>query len=625
MFRIRIACFALLLAAGTAYAGADNAGTTAGNFLSVGTGASVLSMGGATLGSGSDLHAAAWNPAALAQLGFTQLSFSHASLATSSAQEYVAAGGRLRNGSTRWAVTALYQGDGSFDGRDALGVSTGSFNVSSTAFGLQLARPLGEAFSGGVGLRWLGDNLGDSHGSGMSIDAGVQAHAGAFGFGAAARNYGGRMRYDSGSFDLPAVLGFGASWSDPARGLRLGVDANFPRAYYNDVRVGGEWRWQDRVALRAGYRLELGAPSGEPLGGPSFGLGAGANGSWFDYAFLAGDADAQGQHRFGVTFRPGFLNSALNPSAADEPAPQGPPAPTRAAKPVRAAEPVNAPVAKAATPAPAPASAPVAKVASPAPAPAPARAAEPAPAQVALARQVPPGGHESQAAPRSNDPAASLEPSRPVKVTPLSRVKPELSNTDLALAEAAPVAAVPAPAPKRAARTPKVDAPAPPVVAPPAPVAVPVPAASAPEPVVEPTPVPASAPAPENVAPSAPASEPAPAPVPAPKANKREKAAKPEKTEKPVPAKAAVIPVAQLATSSPKVAVVPVPADAPSTAPISKPVERPKSVTVGDHETLADLAKKWDTTVAAIMMENNLVRDAVKKGQKLTLPPPQSR
>lgn len=67
MHRIRLTLCALMLAAGVAHAGIEKAGTTTANFLSLGTGASVLSMGGASLGTGGSLQASAWNPAALGQ------------------------------------------------------------------------------------------------------------------------------------------------------------------------------------------------------------------------------------------------------------------------------------------------------------------------------------------------------------------------------------------------------------------------------------------------------------------------------------------------------------------------------------------------------------------------------
>jgi LysM repeat protein len=549
MVRTRLTALALILSANLAHAGIENAGTTAGNFLSVGTGAGILSMGGATLGAGRDLNAAAWNPAVLGYLSSSQYALSHAALALDVSQDWVAASGRVGRSATRWSASALYQNDGSFDGRDAFGAPTGSFNVSNLALGLALARPISPDVTAGARVNMIRESLGSASGAGFGFDLGLQARRGAFGFGAAARNLGGRMKYESGSFELPGVFGVGASWSDEEKGLRLALDANFPRAYYNDVRLGGEWNWQQRVALRAGYRLELGAEGGEPLGGPTFGLGTGVNGFWFDYAFLAGVDQAQGAHRFGVTFHPSFFQQrGAVPRAEAEP--------VSSQSPVAAAAPKPAESAPAARSAPVAAPEPVAVKNTPvAPEPVAAKSAPVAPPEPVASKPevaVPENGTSSVAAARPSAPAAAaLAPSKTVKVTKLAKPEPAL-------------AAVPAPvkatAPARAVTPGTVSAKPAPASASPAPVSAP--AAAAP-------PVPAIA----KVASS-----------PAPTVVVVKRAPEPER-EAPVP-------------SSP----------------------RPATVVVQKNETLADIAKRWGTSVPAIMMENNLVQASVKPGQKLKLP-----
>jgi len=96
-------------------------------------------------------------------------------------------------------------------------------------------------------------------------------------------------------------------------GLSAAVDWNFPNAYYNDLRGGVEYRWHEAVALRAGYRRELGTdPKTEPLTGPSFGLGAGSRGLWFDYAYLPSNLGAT-EHRIAVTFTPSRAGLGADP------------------------------------------------------------------------------------------------------------------------------------------------------------------------------------------------------------------------------------------------------------------------------------------------------------------------
>ncbi len=504
MHRIRLTCCALLLwTVGVAHAGIDNAGTTAGNFLSVGSGASILSMGGATLGSGTDLHAAAWNPAALGYLSETQFAVGHSALAMESAQEWLAAGGRLSHGATRWSVDALYQSEGGFEGRDALNNSTGSFKVSNMALGARLARPFGNAMHAGLGVRWVNENLGDAKGSGLGFDAGLQAHSGPFGFGLAARNVGGKLKYAAGSYDLPGVFGAGISWSHPTAGVRVNLDANFPNAYYNDVRLGAEWRWQDRLALRAGYRKELNAPSDEPLSGPSFGLGVGAGGMWLDYGFLVGGSEVQGQHRIGLTFRPGLLKGGLAAAAEPtvEPSHRRPPS-----EPVALADPTPS---------------------------------TGKPLRLTLVADASAGPSSRRA---SEPEARLLVASRPVRAPKLMVSDPERE-----------------PSAKRESK--------------------PKQAASV------------------GAAPVAMTDEVAPIKQPS------------------------VVEAQPVASRAPQVEIVrPAPVKAPE-VPTPKPVARPTVVVVKAGETLAGLARLYENSVTALMMENNLVSDQVKPGQKLRLPP----
>jgi hypothetical protein len=289
-----------LVAPGPARAGIENAGTTAANFLVLGTNARTLGMAGATLGLGNDLGAASWNAAALGWLGAPSLVLSHAGLENSTLQEWAAVGGRMGNSSTRWALTGLYQGSGGFEGRDASGNATGDFSVSSMAFGGMLARAFGEHVTVGFGSKFVSENLGTASGWGVTFDGGVLVRSGRIGVGLAAQNLGGQMRYADGRYRFPGNIGGGIAYSDPGSGLRLALDANFPSAYYRDVRLGAEWMWRDMLALRAGYRSELGSAS-DALTGPTFGVGGGHNGMWMDYGYLLSNW-GEGQHRLAVRF-----------------------------------------------------------------------------------------------------------------------------------------------------------------------------------------------------------------------------------------------------------------------------------------------------------------------------------
>ena len=321
-----------------AQAGGEAAGTTAAGFLSVGTGAGVLGRGGATLGLAGDLAIVPWNAAALGWLDGTQIALAHATLADQTQQEWAAVGGRFARSALRWSIEGLYQSEGSFEGRTAENkpTPTPNFDVSSVALGFHLAHPLGPLATVGVGGKYVGENLGSVSGTGYTMDAGLQVRAGILGAGVAATNLPGGMSYGGTRYDLPMNVGLGAALDLPGTGLRLALDANFPRAYYRDVRVGAEWCWHDLLALRAGYRRELDAPKELNEDGPSFGLGAGARGMWVDYGYLIPGA-GEGQHRLAVNLRPGrFAGIAAGPfglksmpRSFDEKTPTGVPATPR--------------------------------------------------------------------------------------------------------------------------------------------------------------------------------------------------------------------------------------------------------------------------------------------------------
>jgi hypothetical protein len=296
-----------IVAAGFASASEDRAGTTTSNFLSLGAGPRILGMGGATLAMGSDLAAGSWNPAALGWMDQGAVMISHSGLDNASLQEWVAVGGKVGGFGTRWAISGLYQGDGSFEGRDASNNSTGNFAVTNFAAGAQLAQQIGSRLTVGLGLKTVIEKLDDVSGIGTTYDGGVQYHEGIFSAGLAFQNQGGHMAYDGGRaiYPFPGNYGVGLAVVHPGTGLSFAVDANFPYAYANDVRAGLEWRWKDMVALRAGYRHEMTDVADDPLSGPTFGLGAGANGFWFDYGYLLSGNAQEGQHRVALTFYPG--------------------------------------------------------------------------------------------------------------------------------------------------------------------------------------------------------------------------------------------------------------------------------------------------------------------------------
>jgi LysM repeat protein len=615
-----------IVAAGFAHADVNLAGTTAAGFLSNGTGPRVLSMGGATLGLGGDLQSAAWNPAALGTMEHGQMTFAHAGLPGDMQQEWLSGGGRFGHSATRWSLQGLYQGDGSFEGRDASNNPTGTFSASSFAIGAQLAQSLGERGSVGVGAKFVNDRLGDVSGMGVTFDYGGQFRSGPFGFGASAVNVGGQMRYSGSVYEFPASYGAGVSYSMPQTGLSVALDANFPKSYYNDIRFGTEWRWKETVALRAGYRHEMAAGIDDGLSGPTFGFGAGYNGLWFDYGYLVSSLSGGSEQRLAISFHPGGFGLAgatagSNGTGASH-------APTASTTPASAPATKTAAAVPATTSATGKTASTSTKTSSPAATQTP--NAHGAAATAAAVDDTKPakttGGPPAPASLDRAGPVATVTPTNdaPVTTPPTTRTaaprttsapKTAVASAPVAAAVAAPVVAseiksstpastpanavvktgAPAPAATEAKTTPAPavteakTTPAPTATPAPAPVAAPVVAATK-----SATPAPTTATIPASTDPAAASSKPA------------------VSAETATPAPAVVTTSKTVAPGKPNTSTA-----AATPAPVTP---RPAVVTVKKGETIASIARQYGLSPAAIMMENNLVSDNVKNGQKLKLP-----
>ena len=200
-----LALVGLVLNAAVVHA-AGSAGTSTASFLTVGSGASVLAMGGATLASGEGLAPSAWNPAALVGGGPLELAMSHAPLPGGASQDWFAAGGAMAGTRTHWALQAVFQREPGIEGRDAFDQPTGTLSVSDLALTARLAHPLGSHLSVGAGAEWVHEVLAGVTGSGFAYEAGLRARVGPFGGAIVARHLGGRMSYHGESYDLPAVI-----------------------------------------------------------------------------------------------------------------------------------------------------------------------------------------------------------------------------------------------------------------------------------------------------------------------------------------------------------------------------------------------------------------------------------
>lgn len=153
-------------------------------------------------------------------------------------------------------------------------VDTGEITPSATAVGLSYARALTNRFSAGGNVKYVRQNLGSatlaSGGESTSIEHGTLAFD--FGmlyrtgfrslkFAVDVRNFASEVQYAEKSSELPLNFRIGVNMdmldftdlNQDIHSFILSIDATHPRSYSEEVKVGGEYRFMDMLALRGGY------------------------------------------------------------------------------------------------------------------------------------------------------------------------------------------------------------------------------------------------------------------------------------------------------------------------------------------------------------------------------------
>jgi hypothetical protein len=188
-------------------------------------------------------------------------------------------------------------------------IDVGTFKPYGWAIGVGYARSLTDKFSVGGNVKWVKEDLGNSYtqvggfnGSGSSVtpndslstivranqtvmafDFGIMYRTGikSLTFGMSVRNFSREVTFVQQSFQLPLTFKIGLSMNmldlmdmDPSsQSLLLLVDAEHPRDYPEQLRVGAEYLFASTVALRIGYV--------SPADLYTFSYGIGVQQAWF--------------------------------------------------------------------------------------------------------------------------------------------------------------------------------------------------------------------------------------------------------------------------------------------------------------------------------------------------------
>jgi long-subunit fatty acid transport protein len=287
---------ALLFAVGQAHAAETAA------FLNVGVGARYLAMGGAGTALSDDPNSLYWNAAGLARMTQKEFTASDMELQQSTRLDYAAYAHPTSIGT--FAAGGAYVSQGSIDARTATGLANGSFTASDAQASLGYGRKT-DLLDFGAEVKIVQSHIASAQATTFAVDLGARRAFGPVTVGAAVRNVGPGMKFDTETDDLPLRLALGAAYKFEA-GHALTVEfTNAPRAGGTDAGFGGEYKVIKNVWVRAGYTTQTAITGGtgfDAARGLTLGLGL-RNERWsLDYAAVP-MGELGSTHRFTVGAR----------------------------------------------------------------------------------------------------------------------------------------------------------------------------------------------------------------------------------------------------------------------------------------------------------------------------------
>jgi hypothetical protein len=261
-------------------------GTTAAPFLSIGQGARAVAMGSAFVGVANDPSSLYWNPAGLAKTGGVGVSFDYTNWFAGIKYNFVGASYSLGDfGALGVSFTASDIGDMKVTTIDEPNGTGEVFTAKDVAVSLAYAVSLTDNFSIGFNPKYISQSIWKMEASAFAIDVGVQYVTPFDGIilAMSISNFGTKMRLmgnsnlilhdldplNGGNNDkIPAYLETG-EWSLPLNfrvglaynainigqhKLLVAMDAAHPSDNYESLNLGGEYVFNDFIALRGGYK-----------------------------------------------------------------------------------------------------------------------------------------------------------------------------------------------------------------------------------------------------------------------------------------------------------------------------------------------------------------------------------
>ena len=261
-------------------------GTNAADFLQIDVGARAMAMGGAFVALANDASALYWNPAGLSAMAGSELIATHTEWLGDLKFDYLGVALDVGGGVAGVSLTYFSVPDMVVRTLDRQEGTGETFSAADMALGLSYGRAVTDRFSIGVTGKYIQQRVWHSQATAFALDIGTTFRTDFIGgliIAATVYNFGTDMKldgrdlrtfvdpdptalgnnsripanYELDSFSLPLNFQFGISSTlvnTRMNRVTLNLDALHPNANNESVNLGGEYGFQERVFLRAGYR-----------------------------------------------------------------------------------------------------------------------------------------------------------------------------------------------------------------------------------------------------------------------------------------------------------------------------------------------------------------------------------
>ncbi len=275
-------------------------------FLKIEVGARAVAMGGSYTAIGQDANAIFWNPAGLARLEGRDVAFSHTQWIADISHEAVAAAWNVGSAGTFGLsfITMNYgdiyrtevdpsNGEHGYRGGRRFGGE--KLGVTEMATGLAYSRSFTDRFSIGAHVKYVHQQLGSNYfeseagetkvkntAGDVAVDFGTLYYVGIqdLRFAMSIQHFARDMTYVRESFEMPLTFRVGmamnvfSAFNVSGQSLTVSVEGIHPRDNTEQIHLGGEYWFDNLVALRAGYVMNHDQQSFSAGAGINYGLGS---------------------------------------------------------------------------------------------------------------------------------------------------------------------------------------------------------------------------------------------------------------------------------------------------------------------------------------------------------------